>query len=125
VTILDRKISNGDFDDLRLARFRRLSAPIGRFLIQKSDDGDFLKTVAEAALQRIMDYDVENLIGAAPHERSPDRQTYRNGYREQTYETTGRLRASVAGDLPRVSRAIRTVPRETARTRRACGIRTP
>jgi hypothetical protein len=32
-------------------------------LIQKSDDGDFLKTVAETALQRIMDYDVENLIG--------------------------------------------------------------
>jgi len=27
------------------------------FLIQKSD-GDFLKTVAETALQRIMDYDV-------------------------------------------------------------------
>jgi hypothetical protein len=56
-------------------------------LIQKSDDGDFLKTVAEAALQRIMDYDVENLIGAAPHERNPDRQTYRNGYRERTLET--------------------------------------
>ncbi|MGA0608559.1 hypothetical protein ACO2Q0_21425 [Phenylobacterium sp. VNQ135] len=45
-------------------------------LIQKSDDGDFLKSVPEAALQRIMDYDVENLIGAAPHERTPDRQTY-------------------------------------------------
>lgn len=30
--------------------------------IQKSEDGDFLKTVAEAALQRIMDFDVENLI---------------------------------------------------------------
>jgi transposase-like protein len=56
-------------------------------LIQKSDDGDFLKSVAEAALQRIMDYDVENLIGAAPHERTPDRQTYRNGYRERTLET--------------------------------------
>ena len=56
-------------------------------LIQKSDDGDFLKTVAEAALQRIMDFDVENLIGAAPHERTPDRQTYRNGYRERTLET--------------------------------------
>ena len=27
-------------------------------LIQKSDDGDFLKTVAEAAPQRIMDNDV-------------------------------------------------------------------
>ena len=32
--------------------------------------------------------------------------------------------AGVVGDLPRVSRAIRTVPREAARTRRACGIRT-
>ncbi len=40
-------------------------------LIQKNDDGDFLKSAAEAALQRIMDYDVENLIGAAPHQRSP------------------------------------------------------
>jgi transposase-like protein len=56
-------------------------------LIQKSDDGDFLKSVAEAALQRIMDFDVENLIGAARHERTPDRQTYRNGYRERTLET--------------------------------------
>jgi hypothetical protein len=32
--------------------------------------------------------------------------------------------ASVAGDLPRVSRAIWTAPREAERTRRACGIRT-
>jgi hypothetical protein len=31
---------------------------------------------------------------------------------------------SVAGDLPRFSRAIRTAPREAARMRRACGIRT-
>ena len=50
-------------------------------LIQKSDDDDFLKAVAETALQRIMDYDVENQIGAARHERSADRLAYRNGYR--------------------------------------------
>jgi transposase-like protein len=56
-------------------------------LVQKSDDGDFLKTVAEAALQRIMDCDVENVIGALRHERSPDRLTYRNGYRDRTLET--------------------------------------
>ena len=31
----------------------------------------------------------------------------------------------LAGDLPRVSRAIWTAPREAERTRRACGIRTP
>ena len=35
-----------------------------------------------------------------------------------------RITASVAGDLPRVSRAIWTAPREGERTRRACGIRT-
>jgi transposase-like protein len=58
-------------------------------LIQKTDDGDFLKSVAEAALQRIMDYDVENLIGAAPHERIAERLTYRNGYRERTLEMIG------------------------------------
>jgi len=56
-------------------------------LVQKSDDGDFLKTVAETALQRIMDCDVENVIGALRHERSPDRLTYRNGYRDRTLET--------------------------------------
>jgi hypothetical protein len=37
---------------------------------------------------------------------------------------SGRIAASVAGDLPRVSRAIRTVLRQAARTQRACGIRT-
>jgi hypothetical protein len=35
-----------------------------------------------------------------------------------------RIMASVADDLPRVSRAIWTAPREAERTRRACGIRT-
>jgi hypothetical protein len=35
-------------------------------LIQKSDDGDFLKTIAEVCLQRIMEQDVENVIRAGP-----------------------------------------------------------
>jgi hypothetical protein len=35
-----------------------------------------------------------------------------------------RITASVADDLPRISRAIWTTPREAERTRRACGIRT-
>jgi hypothetical protein len=55
--------------------------------VQKSDDGDLLKTIAETALQRIMDAHVENIIGAARHERSPERLTYRNGHRERTLET--------------------------------------
>jgi len=56
-------------------------------VVQKSDDGDFLKMIAETALQRIMDADVDNMIGAGRHERSPERLTYRNGYRERSLET--------------------------------------
>ena len=40
-------------------------------LLQKSEEGDFLRSVAEAVLQLLMEADVEGLIGAARHERSP------------------------------------------------------
>lgn len=55
--------------------------------IQKSDDGDFLRILAETTLNRLMDFDAENAIGAARHERSSDRTTYRNGYRDRVLET--------------------------------------
>ena len=55
--------------------------------IQKSDDGDFLRVLAETTLNRLMDFDAENAIGAARHERSADRTTYRNGFRDRTLET--------------------------------------
>jgi hypothetical protein len=51
-------------------------------LLQKSGDGDFLRAVAEAVLQILMEADVEGLIGAGRHERTGDRLNYRNGYRE-------------------------------------------
>jgi putative transposase len=56
-------------------------------LIEKSGDGDFLRTVAEAVLQMLMEADVEGLIGAGRHERSPERLTWRNGYRDRTLDT--------------------------------------
>src|SRR3954466_397039 len=56
-------------------------------LLQKSEDGDFLRSVAEAVLQLLMEADGEGLIGAARHERSADRLNYRNGYRDRTFET--------------------------------------
>src|SRR5439155_18273828 len=56
-------------------------------LLQKSGDGDFLRSVAEAVLQILMDADVEGLIGAGRHERSADRLNYRNGYRDRTLDT--------------------------------------
>ena len=56
-------------------------------LLQKAGDGDFLRAVAEAVLQLLMETDVEGLIGAARHERSPERLNYRNGYRDRTLDT--------------------------------------
>jgi len=56
-------------------------------LLQKSGDGDFLRMVAEAVLQILMENDVEGLIGAGRHERSADRLNYRNGYRNRTLDT--------------------------------------
>ena len=56
-------------------------------LMEKAGDGDFLRAVAEAVLQLLMETDVEGLIGVGRHERSPERLNYRNGYRDRTLDT--------------------------------------
>jgi putative transposase len=56
-------------------------------LLQKAGDGDFLRAVAETVLQLLMEADVEGLIGAGRHERSPERLNYRNGYRDRALDT--------------------------------------
>ena len=50
-------------------------------LLAKAGGGDFLRSVAEAVVQLLMETDVDGLIGAGRHERSGERTTYRNGYR--------------------------------------------
>ena len=56
-------------------------------LLQKHDQGDFLRAVAESVLQLIMEADVEGVIGAGRHERADQRTTWRNGYRERSLDT--------------------------------------
>ena len=56
-------------------------------LLQKADDGDFLRAVAEAVLQLLMETDVGSVIGAGRHERSEARLNYRNGYRGRSLDT--------------------------------------
>lgn len=56
-------------------------------LLAKAGDGDFLRSVAEAVVQLLMETDVEGLIGAGRHERSGERTTYRNGYRDRALDT--------------------------------------
>ena len=59
------------------------------FLHQMRERGgeDLLKDLAEAVLQKLMDFDVDNLIGAGRYERSDGRTTQRNGYRPRDLET--------------------------------------
>ncbi len=56
-------------------------------LMAKADDGDFLRSVAESVLQILMEADVEGMIGASRYERSGERATYRNGYRDRALDT--------------------------------------
>jgi transposase-like protein len=56
-------------------------------LLEKAGDGDFLRAVAEAVLQLLMESDVEGLIGAGRYERSSERTTWRNGYRDRLLDT--------------------------------------
>ena len=56
-------------------------------LLAKAGDGDFLRSVAEAVVQLLMEADVEGVIGAGRHERSGERPTWRNGYRDRTLDT--------------------------------------
>ncbi len=44
-------------------------------LLAKPDHGGFLRSIAEAVLQLIMEADVEGLIGAGRHARSKERTT--------------------------------------------------
>ena len=44
-------------------------------LLEKHDDGDFLRAIAEAVLQLIMETDVEGVIGAGRHERAEGHST--------------------------------------------------
>jgi len=56
-------------------------------LLAKAGDGDFLRAVAEAVVQLLMEADVEGLIGAGRYERSAERQTHRNGFRDRALDT--------------------------------------
>jgi len=56
-------------------------------LLEKAGEGDFLRAVAEAVLQLLMEADVEGRIGAGRDERNGERSTWRNGHRERALDT--------------------------------------
>jgi putative transposase len=58
-----------------------------RTLLEKSVDADLLREMIGFAAHRLMELEVESLTGAAHGERSADRITWRNGYRERDWQT--------------------------------------
>ena len=53
---------------------------------------DFLREAVSILAHRLMEVEVSSQVGAERHERNPGRLSYRNAYRERSWETRpGRL----------------------------------
>jgi transposase-like protein len=50
-------------------------------------DADFLRQAVQLLTQMLMEFEVEQQVGAGKHERTPDRKNYRNGHRQRTWKT--------------------------------------
>ncbi|MBV8855109.1 MAG: IS256 family transposase [Sinobacteraceae bacterium] len=58
-----------------------------RELLEKGSDATFLREMIGFAAARLMALETEQLCGAAPGERTPERRNQRNGYRDRDWET--------------------------------------
>jgi putative transposase len=64
-----------------------------------TDDPNFLKEIVQSALQRILEAEITEHVGAAPYERTDERRGRRNGYKPRTLRTrVGTLNLPVPQD---------------------------
>jgi putative transposase len=63
------------------------------------DDADFLREIVERVLQEVLEAEMTEHVGAAPHERTDAREGYRNGHKPRTLRTrVGTLKLLVPQD---------------------------
>ena len=70
-----------------------------RRLLEKTSDADLLREMIGFAAERLMALEVQSLTGAGHGERTPERLTYRNGYRDRAWETRA---GTVALKIPKL-----------------------
>ena len=68
-------------------------------LLEKTSDADILREMIGFAAERLMALEVQSLTGAGHGERTPERLTYRNGYRDRAWETRA---GTVALKIPKL-----------------------
>jgi putative transposase len=64
---------------------RRLDAQMAQGILL--DDPNFLHEIVERVLQELLEAEMTEHIGAAPHERTAERKGHRNGYKRRTLRT--------------------------------------
>jgi putative transposase len=76
---------------------RRLDALTAQGILL--DDADFLREIVERVLQEVLEAEMTEHIGAAPHERTDARKGHRNGHKPRTLRTqVGTLKLLVPQD---------------------------
>jgi putative transposase len=70
-------------------------------LLEKGSDSDLLREMIGYVAQRLMQMDVEGLVGAGHGERGEGRENWRNGYRERDWHTRS---GTIALRIPKLRR---------------------
>ena len=70
-------------------------------ILQAGGDVDIIRHSVELVLQALIEAEASSVIGAAPHERTEDRQNYRNGHRLRLLSTKA---GDVALKIPKLRR---------------------